>query len=45
MSGFSRRIVVLKSSATEIYSVENVTKGFQKFSVRVPALLFLKQGK
>jgi hypothetical protein len=30
MSDFSRRIVVLKFSATEIYYVENVTKGFQE---------------
>jgi hypothetical protein len=45
MTDCSRRIVVLKLSATEMYFVENVTKGFQKFSVRVPALLFLKQRK
>ena len=42
MSDFSRRIAVLEFSATEIYFAGNITKGFIKFSVSVPALLFRK---
>lgn len=44
-SDFDSRLVVLKFSATEIYFVKYVTKGFKKFSVRVPAFFFWKQRK